>query len=112
MANIWFVVDMVGRSIVGDVISDADGVMTMQDPIIMQETVDSRQKTVGLGFGPIMHTFDITTLEVKWAERTKVDADLAEKYSQFMTRIKAARQGIEIAGSMKEATDRPRIHLT
>ena len=102
--SIWVVVDHVGRQFLGNVIDEKSDILTIESPLlineIIQPTQDPNQAKVDLRVQPICHTYDVPSIEVRWASRYPANEQLAILHDKFIAQTRAKRAGIEIASSI------------
>jgi len=102
--SIWVVVDHVGRQFLGNVTDENGDILTIESPLliseIIQPTQDSNQAKVDLRVQPICHTYDVPSIEVRWASRYPANEQLSVLHEKFVAQTRAKRAGIEIASSM------------
>ena len=90
-STVLVLVDHVGRQYVGQMKDEVNDYITLIEPILMLEIVDRSSGRVNLNFEPVMHTFHIGEITIKWTSKFVANFDIADAYGKFMTQIKAKR---------------------
>lgn len=97
------VIDNTGRAILGSVegagYPDLPEKVQLHDPVYLIERPNG--KVVDLRLNPILHTFDVRTVMVKWTTAFAVDERLIDAYNDAVIQQRAARAGIVTPGQDK-----------
>lgn len=95
-------IDYAGRAVLGEVCDylypELPPVLSIDKPVILIEV--PKGQIVNLKLVPILHTFDVPTIKVKWTAVFPVDDRLASSYYDTIKKHSAARAGIEVVGSV------------
>jgi len=98
------VVDKNGRQFVGRLISKNEHTIELSNPLLRIERVMKTEVAdraeIMLNFSPILNTFIIDRIEMKWVSQSPADENLEHAYDDFWIQIRAARSGISMARSM------------
>lgn len=93
--------DGTGRQLLGEFMSEKDGIIELKDPLLIVERVmqaQGNQQQIMLNVSPIMHSFTITSWKFRWSGYHIVtDEKLKSTYEKFNTQIRAARSGLSVA---------------
>lgn len=95
----WIVVDHIGRQFLGYVENPESPVIRMTSPIIMVER-HIPPSQIQLQFQPLSHLFDVPEIWITWTTKCLAPETLVAGHDKFITQIRAARAGIEVAGSV------------
>ena len=92
-------IDYTGRAVLGTVNEcnypdDVPAVLDFEDPVYLLEIPNGQ--IVDLKLKPILHTFDIKSIKVKWTSVFPVDDKLIKAYNDILQQHRAARAGILI----------------
>jgi hypothetical protein len=97
------VVDKNGRQFVGRLKSKGETIELM-NPLLMIERIQPTQVAdkaeIFLNFSPVLNTFPVDYIELKWSSQFPADESLERAYEDFWTQIRAARSGLSMARSM------------
>jgi len=100
------VVDHGGRQFIGKLVSEGPEVVELEGHLKYIEQaiqVQGGPPQVQMQFSPPSHIFIVDKLRVKWLSLEEVtDERMISAYEQFSTQIRAARAGIQVAGTMPQ----------
>ena len=103
MTEVWLLVDYSGKSVLGSTTDSDKDVVLLINPVVIAELADPRAGQVHFQVAPMMHTFDIKELYVRWSMKTKADDSMKAAYDDYLRRISAKRNAnIEVVGSLRQ----------
>jgi len=100
--KILLVVDRVGRQFIGESVEETDSSVTIKDPLMVIERVlpspDPNQSQVQFNMAPVLQTFKVGNLKLKWISISQVDDEkFISAFDDILMKLRAARSGIETA---------------
>lgn len=95
--------DISGRKIIGELISEEGDVVKLKNPLVINESmrqISESEFNVDLKFSPYFHTFETKEMEFKWFSKLSCDEKLFTAYKDYSIKIKAQRAGINVVSSI------------
>lgn len=98
--RVWAFFDNRGRLLIGRVGDIDNPIVLIKEPLVILEQVARQGDAVNFGFAPILHSFPVQSISVKWDSHFEPDNNLRIEYEKIINTIRAKRSGIELASSI------------
>ena len=98
--SITTIIDQVGRMVIGKLKFDGDTKVILVDPLVVHEAIDQQNGTIQMRMMPILHTYPVDEIELKWSGKFKPNQHLIDAYNDILGKMSAARADIKVVGEI------------